>query len=271
MALLIALASPAVLAQNGDSGDEVIAHINGEPLTQPQFEQLLQQRTQGRAGQLNDAQRRQFLDEVVNLTLLSQEAENQGLADDPDVVAQLKAIRRALLARAMIQKLTDSDAISDAEIKKAYDKNYGGESSKEYHARHILVDDKATAEDMIAKLDDGADFAKLAEENSTGPTSKKGGDLGWFSPDQMVDAFAAATTKLEKGSYTEEPVKTRFGWHVIKLEDVRDNPPPKLDDVRDKLRSQIAREKVQAHLADLRDKAEVDYEADWAKPGADKD
>jgi len=278
LAALIALAAVVTLtgcqADEGNSGDnasggkatasaakltgKVLVTVNGEPITEAMLKQHIQQRTGGR-GQVNADQRRSLLQELVDMTLMAQDAQDKGLADKPEVQARLESIRRAVLAQTMVQNMDLKNAVSEDEIKKAYEKKYQGGGEKEYHARHILVDSEDKAKDLIKQLENGADFAELAKKNSTGPTADKGGDLGWFSPDQMVPPFAEATEKLDKGEFTKEPVKTQFGWHVIKLEDVREAQPPSLDDVRSDLRNELARKKIEDKLDELRNNANVEY------------
>lgn len=246
---------------------DVLAHVNDEAITQPEFDQLLEQRTSGQPDvQLGDNERRQFLDEMVNLSLLAQDAREQGLGDDPAVAAQIENVKRAIMAQALVQKMTAEGAIPDSEIETYYQENFANSGGgKEFKARHILVDDEAKAKELIDQLDDGADFATLSEENSTGPSASQGGDLGWFAADQMVQPFADAIGSMEKGNYTDAPVQTRFGWHVILLEDERTAEPPPLAEVREQIRGQLAQQMVEAHLDELRKAAEVEYEADWAE------
>ena len=124
--------------------------------------------------------------------------------------------------------------------------------TEQFKARHILVETQAAATDLIAQLDDGADFAELAQANSTGPTGPNGGDLGWFSPDQMVKEFSDAVAAMSDGAHTSEPVQTQFGWHVILREESRANQPPTLDSVRDVLKQGVEQTKLQEYLEQLR-------------------
>lgn len=248
------------------AAEEVVARVNGEAITQTQFEQLAQQRAGRGVEQLTDAQRRQLLEEIVTLTVLAQDAREQGLADKPEVAAQLENLRRAVLAQAAVGKVTGGD-VSDEEIQAAYEEQFSDSQRQQYHARHILVKEKAEAEKLITQLQEGADFTELAKEHSIGPAGAKGGDLGWFSPGHMVPPFSAAVTALEPGEYTKEPVKTQYGWHVILLEDVREAPVPELGAVRDQLRTQVVRQKAEAHISQLREQAEVEYQVEWAKGG----
>ena len=122
----------------------------------------------------------------------------------------------------------------------------------QYHARHILVESQGEAAGLITQLDSGSDFQELAKANSTGPSGPSGGDLGWFSADQMVKPFSDAVEALEDGAYTETPVQTDFGWHVIKREESRSNQPPTLDSVRDVIKQNIEQVKFQVYLEQLR-------------------
>ncbi|MBA1148931.1 peptidylprolyl isomerase [Ectothiorhodospiraceae bacterium WFHF3C12] len=237
----------------------VLARVNGEAITESMLQQHVDQRTGGRGGELSPEMKRNLLNELVDMTLMAQAAKDEGYADDPQVQARLESIRRAVLAQAMVEGMDPQNAVTDEELQSAYEEQYTVDAGKEYHARHILLEDEAKAKELIAELQGGADFAALAQEHSTGPTGEKGGDLGWFAPDQMVPPFAEATRALEKGGITEEPVKTRFGWHVIKLEDVRDAQPPALAEVEDQLRSQLARTKIEDRLDSLRTGAEIAY------------
>ena len=213
---------------------EVMATVNGTALTRPVFEAYASQRraaTQG--GQ--DADDATLLDELINLELMRQEGLQKGLDSRPAVAALLDQQQRAVLARAAIQNFSIANPISDEAVRQLYDAQFGGTPGKEYSARHILVKTRDEAVAIIAELDGGADFGELAKEKSTGPSGPGGGDLGWFSPAQMVKPFSEAAAKLEKGSYSKEPVETQFGWHVILLEDVRETTPPEFDTIKDKL------------------------------------
>jgi len=151
------------------------------------------------------------------------------------------------------------DAISEADIKARYEKEVAAQPpEEEVKARHILVKTKEEAEDIIKQLDKGADFAKLAKEKSTGPSADKGGELGFFTKDQMVPEFSKAAFALKPGEYTKEPVKTQFGWHVIQVEDKRTTPPPPLDQVADQVKQVLMRERYFDVLKDARKNMKVD-------------
>ena len=193
----------------------------------------------------------QIVSELITTVLLSEEAKKLGVVDRTEVKDAIAMYTRIVLRDAALSELLKKQTVSDDELKAAYDKSFKDSKSVEYKARHILVKDEAKAKELIGKLDGGADFSELAKENSTGPTGKDGGDLGWFNPEMMVEPFRNALVVMEKGKYTKEPVKTQFGWHVIVLEDSRDQEPPTLESVKPQLEQQIKGEKLRALLAEM--------------------
>jgi len=193
----------------------------------------------------------QIISELITTVLLSEEAKKLGVTDNSEVKDAIAMYTRIVLRDAALSELMKQQTVSDDELKAAYEKSFKEQKSVEYKARHILVKDEAKAKELIGKLDGSADFAALAKENSTGPTGKDGGDLGWFSPEMMVEPFRNALVAMEKGKYTKEPVKTQFGWHVILLEDSRDQEPPTLESVKPQLEQQLKSEKLRALLAEM--------------------
>lgn len=254
-----------------DSADQgpVIAKVNGKPVTEAVFKTYLDRRTGGGKVDLNDDQRKELVDQVVNIELLAQHAEDQGLDKKSDTATELEIQRSQLLANAAIQNYLDQNPITDQDIKDAYNKRVEEMPKKEYKARHILVKTKAEAEDIIKQLNNGGDFKKLAAKSIEPGAEKRGGELGWFSPDQMVEPFANAVEGMDKGSYTKEPVKTQYGWHVIQLEDVRKSPTPTLDDLKPQLKSMLQRQKIQGYINDLRGKAQIEEMPAKAESKAD--
>jgi peptidyl-prolyl cis-trans isomerase C len=233
----------------------VMATVNGKPLTQPVFEAYAAQRraaSPGGEGSDNAA----ILEELINLELMRQEGVNKGLEAKPAVAALLDQQQRAVLARAAIQDFTATNPVTDEMAKQLYDTQLGA-PGKEYKASHILVETQDEAVAIIAELDGGANFAELAKSKSTGPSGPSGGQLGWFSPAQMVPPFSQAAAQLEKGSYSKEPVETQFGWHVILLEDSRESTPPAFDEVKDRLKLAMANKLLQQHLQEVRAAADV--------------
>ncbi|MDD5274333.1 MAG: peptidylprolyl isomerase, partial [Methylovulum sp.] len=219
-----------------------------------------------------------LLEELIQRELLVQDAEQKQLDKSTEVAGRLEEARKSILTQAEIQNFMKANPVTDAEIKAEYDSKVGGTNTTEYKARHILVKTEAEAKKLIAELDKGADFAKLANKNSLdGKEAQNGGDLGWFVASQMVEPFSKAVVALEKGKYTKTPVQTQFGWHVILREDSRAQTPPPLEAVKEQLTPMLQRKKVQDMLETLRKQAKVEIlmplkdekPAEAPKPAAD--
>ncbi|MBD1549159.1 peptidylprolyl isomerase [Labrenzia aggregata] len=198
-----------------------------------------------------------LLDVLVDMELFAQAAKKDGLDQSDDVKRQMNFLTLKVLRNAYLKDKIDSEISAD-DLKAAYEKKYADFKGEEISARHILVKDKAEAEAIIKQLEDGADFAELAKEKSTGPSGPNGGDLGYFAKGQMVPDFEKAAFALEKGSFTKEPVQTQFGWHVIKVEDKRPQEKPKFEDVAAKLRQELIRARYDKVMEEL--KAETPVE-----------
>ncbi len=179
------------------------------------------------------------------------------MTKQPKVEDQLALARMNVIVDAGLQKYLEAHPVTDADLKPEYDAQVAA-MPREYHARHILVDDKATADAITKELKGGADFAKLAEKKSKDSSSKSGGDLGWFTLDTMVKPFGEAVAALQPGQLTDEPVQSQFGWHVIKLEESRASAPPPFDEVKDRVKVLVQRKKLQAYLEDLRKGAKIE-------------
>ena len=252
---VVAVASPA-LAQDG-AEDPTVATINGEEVLRSEVLELAENLPPQYREQLATVFP-QLLEQVIRLRLVASVATEAGLAEDPEVRERLEArridiMRNVYLERALAERVTDDL------VKERYETLIAeNPPAPEIRARHILVETEESARDLIGRLDGGADFAELAQEHSTGPSSAQGGDLGYFADGQMVPAFSEAAFALEAGAHTAAPVQTEFGWHVIKVEDRRTTEPPAFEDVRDQLRADAERDVVQDILRGLRDSAEVE-------------
>lgn len=251
--LALAATCAFAFAQEG----KVVATVNGTEITEAQLNQHIQRRTRQDPASVAPNVRSQLLDELITFSLVADDAKKQGLDKDPAVQAQIEAAQQAVLAQAAVERIQNQEPDNDA-LKAVYDREFGEGGEQELKARHILVKEEAQAKDLIKQLDEGADFAELAKEHSTGPSSSKGGDLGWFSPAQMVPEFSEAAQALEVGSYTKEPVKTQFGFHVIKLDDKRQSEPPKFEEVKAQLAQQAKQQQIQDYIKGLRDSADVE-------------
>ena len=236
-----------------------VASVNGKKITQKQYQDHLKQRqAQGSKGKQAPVSRQVVLDELINREILLQEAKRLKIDKDKKVKAQLELLKNNVLIQTLITKSPVSKPVTDKELKAVYDKQIGGADTKEYKARHILVKDEAKAKKLIKELNDGANFEDTAKKESTGPSGKNGGDLGWFAAAQMVPAFSQATSKLKNGTHSQEPVKTRFGFHIIKLEDSRKRALPKFEEVKDQIKPLIQNKRLQEYVMKLRNKAKIE-------------
>ena len=235
---------------------DVIATVNGKPLTKQILEVYNRQRA-AKGAQQDPNNPDAALDELIALELMSQEAVKSGARNDGEIIATLNQLERSTLAGAAIKSFMNSNELSDEELRQAYDTGVG-KPGKEYNARHILVETEEEATEVIKLLDGGGDFADLAKEKSTGPSGPRGGELGWFNAGQMVKPFSDAAAALETGSYTKSPVQTQFGWHVIRLEDVRDGTPPPFEDVKERLKIMLVNQKLQQHVQAVKEAATIE-------------
>jgi peptidyl-prolyl cis-trans isomerase C len=259
LATTLLITSPGMLpvAQAADAAVAAVATVNGKPIKQSLLDFIV--KDAGSHGQkIDDNTRSIIVSKLISNELVYQEAQRQGLDKQSDFIAREELAKRELLVNAYLQDYLKKNPVSEADIKAAYEKFKTEVGDKEYSARHILVATEAEAKDIIAQLAKGGDFAKIAKEKSKDTGSKdKGGDLGWFSPGGMVKSFGDAVVKLQKGLYTTIPVQTQFGWHVIKLEDIRDAQPPAYDKVKDNLQKQLQQRQLAKLLTDLRAKAKI--------------
>ncbi len=198
-------------------------------------------------------QRTTLMAALRDIYLLSTQDIGSELAQEPRLVAQIQLQTHGAIAQAVAGDYLASVEVSEEEILAAYAEQIKMAPQLQFKARHILVASQGEAIDLITELDGGADFEELAREKSTGPSGPTGGDLGWFSPDQMVPPFSNAVAAMEDGEYTSEPVQTQFGWHVILREESRDTEPPTLESVREVITQQVKQKKLQAYIASLRE------------------
>jgi peptidyl-prolyl cis-trans isomerase C len=263
--VLRALGALAIMATLGVCGarlqaqdDPVIARVNGVDIHESDLA-IAEEEIGSNMPQVAPDQKRDYLvTYLADVTLLAQAAEQQKLGDDPEVKHRLAFDRNKVLMEALLQK-TGQAAETDDALHKVYDQAVKQMSNEqEVHARHILVPTEDEAKQIEAQLKGGADFAKLAKEKSKDPSgAENGGDLGWFTKDQMVPEFSEAAFKLDKGQISD-PVHTQFGWHIIKVEDKRIKPTPTFDQVKGQLENYVAH-RAQAELVDnLRKTAKIE-------------
>jgi peptidyl-prolyl cis-trans isomerase C len=199
-----------------------------------------------------------LLDRLVDGALITEAGRKEHLDQDPDVQTRLKRYEDRLIQEAYLNRAIKQAETEDS-LKSRYQKLLKEKpAQEEVHARHILVASEEEAKSVIAQLDKGADFTALAKKYSTDPSAKDGGDLGYFGHDDMVKEFADAAFALPVGQYTKTPVKTEFGWHVIKVEDRRAGKPPSFEEAQDQLRQDLARDIIEAKLQELRGAAKIE-------------
>ena len=271
VALSVALAAtsaPVALAQSkADKADKAASRaakvdgrlsVNGVLIPNAYFDAMNRERET--AGQPASAEFANAMkDELVNREILSQAAKKKGLDKSPTVAAQMDMARQAVLIRAFFEDYVKANPISDAQLKADYDKYVVQLGDKEFKVRHILVDKEDDAKAIIASLKRGETFEKLAKEKSKDTGSKdNGGDLDWAPAGRYVPEFATAVKAQAKGQLSETPVKTPFGYHVIRVDDSRAMKVPSFDEVKDKFRQQAQQEQVAALVQDLRGKAKIE-------------
>jgi peptidyl-prolyl cis-trans isomerase C len=210
----------------------------------------------GRNPQDGEAQLR-MLNELASHFMLANSEQGRALEQRKDVRAALDVARARLLAQTFVREQLESLPVDETEVRRRYDERYAGEAQREYKASHILLADRGAALAVIAALNDGADFATLARQRSIGPSKTNGGELGWFEAGDMVPEFSRATASLEDGSYSREPVKSEFGWHVILREDSRVLPQPNFATARPEIEAEIRQDTVTRMIGDIRAAATV--------------
>ncbi|HEY0523976.1 MAG TPA: peptidylprolyl isomerase [Stellaceae bacterium] len=256
--ILAAGAAAVSFAAASAADDPVVARINGQELHRSDVEAAQRGLPQQIQQMPLESIYPMLLDQMVNGKLLSEAGRQEKLDQDPEVKKQLARVEDRVLQQAYIGKEVEK-AATDDKLKAKYEQYVKDNPPKEeVNARHILVEKEADAKAVIADLNKGADFADLAKKKSTDPAAQNGGDLGWFSREEMVPEFSDAAFKLKKGEYTKEPVKTQFGYHVIKVEDRRMGQPPSFDEAKEELTSSIAREVINDKIKSLRDQAKVE-------------
>jgi peptidyl-prolyl cis-trans isomerase C len=256
--LLLSATPAVVLAQDTEPAeDPTVAVVDGTPILHSEvtaYAATLPQQYQQAFDQIFPF----LVQRLIDLALIDKAAKADGLTDDEVVQERVARLTLEVMREVYMERLLAA-AVSDEEVEARYQAFLEeNPPAEEIRARHILLETEEEARQVIASLDEGADFAELAEERSTGPSSAQGGDLGYFTGEQMVPSFAEAAFALELGSYTSDPVQTEFGWHVILLEDKRPQDPPSLEKVAPQLTQELQGAAVESHIAGLRTDAEIE-------------
>jgi peptidyl-prolyl cis-trans isomerase C len=235
---------------------EAVATVNGRDISRASMNMLVEE--VGQEGQQKIPEDK-IVDELIKRELLRQELVATDMLKDPQLAAKIENAQRMLLGQAAAEQYMRTLKFTDDELKKEYDEEVKGGGNAEFRARHILVEAEDQAKDIIARLGKGEKFEALAKKLSKDPGSKdKGGELGWFSPQQMVQPFAQAVIALKDGDLTPAPVQTQFGWHVIQREESRQKTAPAFEVVKEQIDVALRRKKLSQHINDLKAKAKVE-------------
>jgi peptidyl-prolyl cis-trans isomerase C len=231
--------------------------VNGKPIPRSRVEFIVKLRAS--QGQPDNEQARQgILDNLITQEVVAQEAERRGYGKNADVRTQLDLSRQQVLVQALIQDHLKKHPVKDEELHAEYNKLKASRGDKEFRARHILVDKDTEANEIVAQLKKGAKFEDLARQSKDSGSKERGGDLDWNPPQTFVKPFADALARLEKGKYTETPVQTQFGWHVILLDDVRSTQFPAFETIKQQMVSRMHEQEVQKFVRELREKAKIE-------------
>lgn len=259
-ALIIGLAAtfaatPAFAQKKADAN--TFATVNGKAIPKVRADALIA--GQAAQGQPDSPElRKAVTEELVRREVLTQEALKKGFDKKPEVQGQIDLARQGVLIGAYLNDYVKTHPVTDEQIKKEYEEIKGKLGNKEYKARHVLLETEAAAKAVIEKLKKGEKFDDLAKDSKDPGSKDRGGDLGWANPASFVPPFSAAMVKLEKGKFTEAPVKSDFGWHVIQLEDTRELKLPGIDEAKGQIGQQLTQRLVQKHIDELRAKAKVE-------------
>jgi len=252
-------------AKTGTSGEAAktpaakpVATVNGQPISKAMFDYYAKN-TAGKApSELTPEQRTQLLDNLIRGEVVAQQAEKEGLDKTGDTASLLELSHLQILEQADAEQYLKDKKPTDAERQTEYDAQIAAMPKTQYHARHILLTTQDGAQKVIDQLKKGAKFEDLAKKESIDSSKEQGGDLGWFSPSNMVKPFADAVATLKKGEYTPSPVQTQYGWHVIELIDTRETPVPPLDSVKDRVDQLVQNKKFKAYQDELMKTAKIE-------------
>lgn len=267
LALACAGAGSSLAQAPGQVADDpVVARVNGAEVRRSDvmlaIENLPQQYRQLPPEMLFGG----VVSQIIDRKLVAQAAEKARLGEDPAVRQRVASIRERVLQETYLSRAIETE-MTEANLRARYEKKVkSAPGREEVHARHVLVQNEADAKLVIEDLRKGGDFAEVARKRSTGPSAANGGDLGYFTREQMVPEFAEAAFAMKKGEISTAPVKTQFGWHVIKVEDRRTAPPPSFEDSVNDMRQEMAQELIQARMEALRKDAKIERLGPDGKP-----
>ena len=251
--VFVLLIQLGILAQAADLN----ITVNGKPIKKNLYDFIVKDLA-SRGQKTDDNLNNMIVDRMIAMELINQEAEKTGLSKDINYLLKEELARKEMLYNTFLQNYVQKNLISESDIKNAYEQYKKDLGSQEFNAKHILLASEQEAKDVIAELNKGGNFNKIAKDKSKDTGSKdKGGDLGWFPANSMVKPFAEALTSLKKGNVTTIPVQTQFGWHVIKLEDTRALQAPEFDKVKEGLAKTLQQKQLDKLVLDLKAKAKI--------------
>jgi peptidyl-prolyl cis-trans isomerase C len=255
---LVAIAAALLALQAVPASAQNVAIVNGKAVPTARLEALAQQVARSGRPVTPDMQG-QLKEEIIAREIFAQAAQAQGLDGTDEFKSQMEQARQSILIRELFAQYQKANPVSDADIKAEYDKFVASSGGKEYRARHILVEKEEQAKAIIASLKKGGKFEDIAKKQSKDPGSgANGGDLDWANPNSFVKEFSQAMVALKKGQVTDGPVKTQFGFHIIRLDDTRETPVPKFDEVKAQIAQQMQQGKLAEYQQALREKAKIE-------------
>jgi len=257
LALIVALSLPGLALAQAGAASAKVATVNGVAIPKSRVDAIV--RAQEAQGQKDTPDLRAAIrDRLITLEIVAQEATHKGMAKTADTLSQIELARTNILAQAFRTDYVKNHPVSDDALKAEFEKIKSQMGDKEYKARHILVENEADAKEIIVKLKKGEKFEELAKASKDPGSKDHGGDLDWNQPGGFVKPFSDAMMKLEKGKYTETPVQSQFGWHVIQLDDVRPAKFPDFNEIKPGLQQRMQEAMFEKTVADLRAKAKVE-------------
>jgi len=252
--LLLALALiPGFIAQVYAQENATVATVNGEAILQSTVDAVSRQ-LQARQQQVDEAA---IVEELINMKLLSQLASESGIDEQADVKSAIELQRIQLLANAYMREMSESIEVSDEVLQLEYDRQVAGLSQSEFLVSQILLEGEDAAVDAIKALDEGGEFEKLAQELSIDPSSRSGGSIGWVQAGVLPPEMAEALATITPGTHGASPVKTDFGWHVLRVEETRGTPVPSFDSVKPQVRNALITQRLQEKITELRESADI--------------
>jgi peptidyl-prolyl cis-trans isomerase C len=258
LTILAACAKTAPTTDDKKPVEKPVATVNGVPISRAMFDYYIKNTAGKGAGEISPDQRAQLLDNLVRGEVIAQQAEKDGLDKAGDTASLLALSHLQILEQAGAERYLKDKKPTDAERQAEYDSQVAAMPKTQYHARHILVASQDAAQKIIDQLKKGAKFEDLAKKESVDSSKDQGGDLGWFSPANMVKPFADAVAALKKGEVTPTPVQSQYGWHVIQLIDTRETPVPPLDSVKDRVDQLVQNKKFKAYQDELMKTAKIE-------------